>query len=59
MGAIDIAQHGYPASAILEHYFPETSVETVVASAHKGTAPNAVHNIALTVTAGMGAHAAR
>jgi len=58
MGAIDIAQHGYPASAILEHYFPETSVETVVASAPKAPSPNPVH-IALTVSAGMGAHAAR
>jgi hypothetical protein len=75
MGAIDIAQHGYPARIILGHYFPDTSIETLVADAPKiapgnrvqiSTAPKAptspvphAAHAALASSAGTGARAAQ
>jgi len=38
MGAIAIAEHGYPARIILGHYFPGTTVEAVVKAAPKAAA---------------------
>ena len=35
MGAIEIAQHGYPAGIILGHYFPNTTIEAVATGAPK------------------------
>jgi peptidoglycan hydrolase-like amidase len=63
-GAIEIAQHGYPASAILSHYFPETAVETVIPGAPKAAAApivSAAHpiHVTLAANASMGVHAAR
>ena len=69
LGAITIAGHGYPARIILGHYFPGTTIETVVAAAPK-TAPVRQVQIsaarpplparpALTASVGMGARAAQ
>jgi peptidoglycan hydrolase-like amidase len=41
MGAIAIAEHGYPARIILGHYFPGTTVEAVVMGAPKTAAASA------------------
>ena len=71
MGAIEIARHGYPAQIILGHYFPGTTIEAVIAGAHKPTpagqpqisaAPAAHPHYparALTASVGTGAHAAQ
>ena len=62
MGAIEIAQHGYSARAILDHYFPDTAIETVIPGAPKAPAPPSLPHMvqtALRASAGMGAHAAQ
>lgn len=71
LGAIDIARHGYPAQIILGHYFPETTIEAVMAGAPKRvpagrrqmSAVPAAHPQyparALTASAGTGARAAQ
>src|SRR5579862_2413798 len=71
MGAIEIARHGYPAQIILGHYFPGTTIEAVIAGAHKPapagqpqiSAAPAVHPHyparALTASVGTGVHAAQ
>jgi hypothetical protein len=40
LGAIAIAEHGYPAQIILGHYFPGTTIEAVVAGAPKPAPAN-------------------
>jgi len=56
MGAIAIAEHGYPARIILGHYFPGTTI-TAVATTTPKAAPAPVPARALTASVGMGARA--
>ena len=75
LGAIAIAEHGYPARIILGHYFPGTTIATA-ASAARGAAPDrkpdqrgafrrtsrpahSVSAAALTASVGTGARAAQ
>jgi peptidoglycan hydrolase-like amidase len=66
MGAIAIAEHGYPARIILGHYFPGTTIG-IAASVMPQTTPPSRNQIsmtpparrALTASAGMGARAAQ
>ena len=62
MGAIAIAEHGYPARIILGHYFPGTTITAVATT--NNPAPRLVpHQMAsprsLTASVDMGAHAAQ
>ncbi len=70
LGAITIAEHGYPARIILGHYFPETTVETLhiagptAAAAKTGTpGPSKITEVparkVISASAGMGARAAQ
>ena len=60
MGAIAIAEHGYPARIILGHYFPGTTITavttTTIAQSH---APCPRPARSLTASVGMGARAAQ
>lgn len=63
MGAIKIAEHGYPARIILGHYFPGTTIETSVPgvpkpAAPKPAAPSVPARNLLTANVGMGARVA-
>jgi len=58
MGAIAIAEHGYPARIILGHYFPGTTITAVATATPKGT-PAPVPARVLTASVGMGARAAQ
>jgi hypothetical protein len=58
MGAIAIAEHGYPARIILGHYFPGTTITALTTTTPKAT-PLAAPNRALTASVGMGVHAAQ
>jgi hypothetical protein len=58
MGAIAIAEHGYPARIILGHYFPGTTI-TAVATGTPKPIPLPAPVRALTASVGMGAHAAQ
>jgi peptidoglycan hydrolase-like amidase len=51
LGAIAIAEHGYPARIILGHYFPGTTVATAGSAMPKATPPNR-SQITMTPTAG-------
>jgi peptidoglycan hydrolase-like amidase len=58
MGAIAIAEHGYPARIILGHYFPGTTIMAVTTAAPKAMpVPAPVRS--LTASVGMGARAAQ
>ena len=66
LGAIAIAQHGYPARIILGHYFPGTTIATAPIALPKAAPPirsqirtTPAAGRALTASAGMGAHAAQ
>jgi hypothetical protein len=61
LGAIAIAEHGYPARIILGHYFPGTTITSVATTNNpKPTpVPQPAPARALTASAGMGAHAAQ
>lgn len=66
LGAIAIAEHGYPARIILGHYFPGTTVATVATGMPKAAPPNRSQismapaaGRALTASVGMGARAAQ
>jgi peptidoglycan hydrolase-like amidase len=66
LGAIAIAEHGYPASIILGHYFPGTTIATAANVMPKATAPiRSQTNMtpptgrSLTASVGTGARAAQ
>jgi peptidoglycan hydrolase-like amidase len=66
MGAIEIAQQGYSARAILDHYFPDTIIETLAADAPKaaGAGRGQISTVytaraALTANAGTGVRVAQ
>jgi peptidoglycan hydrolase-like amidase len=66
LGAIAIAEHGYPARIILGHYFPGTTISTATSTMPKAVPPNRSQIImtpaagrALTASVGTGAHAAQ
>jgi peptidoglycan hydrolase-like amidase len=66
LGAIAIAQHGYPARIILGHYFPGTTIATAASAMPKAAPPNrsqismtTAAGRALTASADTGAHAAQ
>src|SRR6185369_3955943 len=58
MGAIAIAEHGYPARIILGHYFPGTTITTAATGTPKA-APAPAPARSLTASVGMGARAAQ
>jgi len=66
-GAIGIAQHGYTARIILGHYFPDTTIETVVAGTPTPAGKSQISAVLashpdrapLAANAGMGVRAAR
>ena len=58
LGAIAIAEHGYPARIILGHYFPGTTITAVETTIPKAT-PLLLPARALTASVGMGARAAQ
>ena len=58
MGAIAIAQHGYPARIILGHYFPGTTITAVETTIPKATPLPAPARV-LTASVGKGARAAQ
>ena len=59
MGAIAIAEHGYPARIILGHYFPGTTITAVTTTTTPRATPVPAPARALTASVGMGAHAAQ
>ena len=66
LGAIAIAEHGYPAGIILGHYFPGTTIATAASVMPKATAPiRSQTNMtpptgrSLTASVGTGARAAQ
>ena len=66
LGAIAIAEHGYPARIILGHYFPGTTIATAASAMPKAGPPNRSQismtpaaGRALTASADTGAHAAQ
>lgn len=59
MGAIAIAEHGYPARIILGHYFPGTMIAAVTTTTTPQAVPVPAPARALTASVGMGARAAQ
>lgn len=59
MGAIAIAEHGYPARIILGHYFPGTTITAVATTNNPRPTPVPAPARALTASVGTGAHAAQ
>jgi hypothetical protein len=66
LGAIAIAEHGYPARIILGHYFPGTTISTAASAVPKAAPPNRSQismtpaaGRALTASVGTGARAAQ